>query len=143
MRAILLELVRSSVSFQIWKWHRACHDILILSKTSCSDPAAAGPECECPIQSAFTSRSTRGSLLGFQNFFWIRRGLAQTFGKFRPRGFSCGSFRGFQKFVEVFRGFSEIFRVLKPGAKASGMFCYETSFGGMSWPALLAFLAQW
>ena len=52
--------VRSSVFFQIWNWHRACHDILILSKTSCSDPAAAGPQCECSIQSAVTFGSTWG-----------------------------------------------------------------------------------
>ena len=30
MRAMMLGLVRSSLSFQTWKWHRAGHDILIL-----------------------------------------------------------------------------------------------------------------
>ena len=59
MRAMLLGLVRSSVSFQIWKWHRACHDILIISKTSYNDPAAAaGPQCEWTIESAPASGST-------------------------------------------------------------------------------------
>ena len=79
----------------------------------------------------------------------IRTGLAQTPGNFYPLppgGFLAEVYRGFQRFSEILKGyqrFSEIFRGSKARRKkTSGRFRCEPSFGGMSWPTLLAFLAQ-
>ena len=44
--------------FQVQKRHRACDDIILaLCGTSGSDPEAAGPQNECPLQSACPSGS--------------------------------------------------------------------------------------
>ena len=123
MRGMLHGLERSSVSFQIWKGHRICHDILVLSKTSCTDPAAVGPQCECPIQSACTSGSTWGSLLGFQKFLslfaeaWPKTPASSA--RYLREVFVAEIFRGFQRFSEICRDFQ---RFWSQAPKTSGRF---------------------
>ena len=80
-------------------------------------------------------------MLGFQKFFSLSLSLRRRRGPLLrevPPAISGGFL--LQRFSEAFQRFSE---VLKPGAKkTSGRFCCEPSFGGMSWPTLLAILAQ-
>ena len=102
---------RLTVSFQTWKWYRACHDILSISKTSCRDPAAVGPQCKYPfctynwIHMRLVVRFPEISL----SSQWLGPNLRQVLPA-TSRRFFC---RGLQRFSEILRGLqrlSEIFR---------------------------------
>ena len=69
---------------------------------------------------------------------FVKKGMFE--GSFKITSEDKNSFRGkktLKYFQKVFRDSQRFSEVLKPGAKN-----HEPSFGGMSWPTLLAFSPQ-